>query len=710
MGLTPFALIAVIAIFGLIFRVRGGGSAAWAFRVGAFASAAYGAAVVAAYLVAAYRRDVATILVRAAGAAASVSYLAYLRMALIYPNRKLSVFTDAMFIVVASIVASTFALTDLYVVDARRITLDFVIFEGGAYDAMTALLGAMGLAAAVLTAVKAFIEKRPVFRQHLAVMAAGLAAWTAWDFAAFLSAPSLASGPIYPLSALGGLFSAAAVSYALSSTRTFHVGKSARLLGSWGALAAFFALPAGIAAGAALLLREAAPTTAVFAALAVFAVFGRWAESFAKGKLGTERDESAREDLESAIAHLDLSQGRGKALAELDAVMTEAFDCSWFQALSEDDEGNLRRAYPDDDSVATMAGSPLLEALSSVDRRAILKTDLEADPALAERKAALSLFLESLGAEAMVLAREGRRIIGVFALGPRRSGADYDALDYLALDAIHGKLFVVAYYARHVARESLLSTVEGEIGLADQIVKSVQERIDPIQHPGVSYAFRCESPRGLGGDLFDSVRLSEHRWFFVVGDVSGKGLTASMSMIILKAMIRTLLVEEKDFVALVAKTNSFIKDRLPRGTFFSGMFGFLALDKGSVYFINAGIPAMYLRSPGLDSIIETQGEGKMLGFVRDIAPYLKTRKLALPPGSRIVISTDGIIEAESVRGERYGKERLARVLGETRGASAAETIDAVVKSAAAFAGGKLDDDITVVAIDYDGPRAAGSKG
>jgi serine phosphatase RsbU (regulator of sigma subunit) len=293
-------------------------------------------------------------------------------------------------------------------------------------------------------------------------------------------------------------------------------------------------------------------------------------------------------------------------------------------------------------------------------------------------------------------------VVGVFAFGPKRSGADYDALDYEGFNAVHGKLFVVAYYARHVARESLLETVEKEIGLADQIVRSIQEKIDPIVHEGVNVSFRCESPRGLGGDLFDSVRISEHRWFFVVGDISGKGLNASMSMVILKSIIRMLLKEEQDFIKLVAKTNTFIKERLPRGTFFSGVFGFLALDKGAIYFINCGIPAMLFRSPGLDSVVETQGEGKMLGFVKNIEPYLKTRKLVMPPGSRVLISTDGIIDAESVRGERYGKERLVRILGENRNSSAADTVDAVVRSAGSFAGGRIDDDITVVTIDYEG--------
>ncbi|GAB1456041.1 hypothetical protein MASR2M48_13480 [Spirochaetota bacterium] len=420
--------------------------------------------------------------------------------------------------------------------------------------------------------------------------------------------------------------------------------------------------------------------------------------------MGSGHDEASREELEADIAHLDLSSGRETVLGELSTILVAAFACSWFAVLSEDDSGGLRRIFPDDnDELVSAAGSPALEALASLDRRVVLKTDVVADEAFTDIKPTLLAFFDALGAEAMVLAKEGRRVVGIFAFGPKSSGADYDALDYSSFDAIHGKLFVVAYFARHVARESLLETVETEIGLADQIVKSIQEKIDPIVHPGVSVSFRCESPRGLGGDLFDSVRISEHRWFFVVGDISGKGLNASMSMVILKSMIRTLLKEEKDFIKLVSRINVFIKERLPRGTFFSGMFCFLALDKGSIYFMNCGIPAMFFRSPGLDAVVEAQGEGKMLGFVKNIEPFLKTRKLILPPGSRLFISTDGIVEAESVRGERYGKERLVRILSENKNASASDTVDAVVKSASSFAGGRLDDDITVVAIDYDGP-------
>ncbi len=682
MGLTLFTLLAAILVTLIAAGVKGQGSSILTFRAAAVVSVAFAVFLSVGYLLAEDYRTPALFLLRAADLFAILSYLAFLRLSLSYPYNPKLVAVDITIVTASAALTVFMVFTDLYVAEVKRLGIEFIRFEGAFYTAITAFGASAGAVAVMIMAARSIRMKSRVYRQHLIVMALGVAASLVWGYTVSVLGPALKLTRLYALAATNILPSVLAAAYAFTSTRVFQARTAAKGLGTWAIITVAFGLPLGLAVGIGFLFKAASPVASVALAMLAFIVFGRWAERFSRGRLGGERDESAREELEAAIAHLDLSGGRETVLGELSAIMGKAFGCSWFAVLSEDDSGGLRRIYPDDDDelVAT-PGSPAIEALASMDRRVVLKTDIVADVAFAAMKPALSALFDVLGAEALVLAKEGRRVVGVFAFGPKRSGADYDALDFEAFDAVHGKLFVVAYYARHVARESLLETVEKEIGLADQIVRSIQEKIDPIEHAGVSVSFRCESPRGLGGDLFDSVRISEHRWFFVVGDISGKGLNASMSMVILKSMIRTLLKEEQDFIKLVARTNSFIKERLPRGTFFSGMFGFLALDKGAIYFINCGIPAMLFRSPGLDSVVETQGEGKMLGFVKNIEPYLKTRKLILPPGSRVLISTDGIIDAESVRGERYGKERLVRILGENRNSSAAETVDAVVRSA-----------------------------
>lgn len=706
MGLTLFTWLAAIIMLLTMVRIGNHGTSARSFRIAGYAAIGFALLTSIGYLLAADYRDAALTILRLASASALVSYLAYFRLAFAYPYDKRMVPLDIVLVVAALVIIWYVGLTDSYMVEVKRLQMELVRFEGDAFYPISYTGAGMVVLSAIIMIARAIAIKSRVYAQHLWIIAAGLLANVAWGYAMAILSPSSRLAMIYPLAGANGVFTVLAASYAFSSTRVFQTKGVLRAIGVWLVIFLAFGVPAAIGVGVIYLFRDSAPIMAVVGGAAVFLGLGRWAESFARGRIGAERDESAREELESAIAHVDLSAGREVALKEVSAIMTDIFGCSWFAAFSEDDSGDLRRIFPDDvDTLITPAGSPVLEALASVERRAILKTDVVADRIFADVKQPLLAFFDALGAEALILAKEGRRVVGMFAFGPKLSGADYDALDYEAFDAVHGKLFVIAYYARHVARESLLATVEQEIGLADQIIRSIQENIDPIEHDGVTVAVKSESPRRLGGDLFDAVRISEHRWFFVVGDVSGKGLNASMSMVILKSIIRTLLREEKDFIKLVSRTNTFIKERLPRGTFFSGMFGFLALDKGAIYFINCGIPAMLFTAPGLDSIIETQGEGKMLGFVKNVEPYLKTRRLVLPAGSRVLITTDGILESESVRGDHYGKERLVRVLSENKKASPAEVVEAISRSASSFAGGRLDDDVTIVAIDYAGqPR------
>jgi serine phosphatase RsbU (regulator of sigma subunit) len=212
--------------------------------------------------------------------------------------------------------------------------------------------------------------------------------------------------------------------------------------------------------------------------------------------------------------------------------------------------------------------------------------------------------------------------------------------------------------------------------------------------------FLSKSTRKLGGDFIDFVKLSPDRWFFIVGDVSGKGLNASMSMVILKSTVRLFLREEKDFSRLIVKVNAFIKDNLPRGTFFAGVFGLFDFSKDTMYFVNCGIPVMFMFSPQFNNVIEVQGEGRVLGFVKDYAPYLKLRKISLQKGAILFISTDGIIDSESIRNERYGKERVQRCVNEFRGYNAETMVQMTLGSLQTFISGELEDDITLMALKY----------
>lgn len=710
MGLSLFTYLAAPVALYAAFRMRRRGARGGfgAFRIAAVLSAGYAVALAAGYELADGSPQEALLWLKAAAFMAACSYLALLRLAATYPYPRRMRLLDLGLVAAAALLAWRIFLTDDYLTQVRRVSLEYIRFEGPRYDLIAQASAGLALLAGLVFAVRGFLIKSRVYGQQLWVMAAGSVASVAVGFIVAIYLPTRGLNTMYPLAGVSGLGIVLSASYAFRATRIFHLPSALKALASWLALALLFGAPLALASGVLSIFRELMAVVVAVSLGLLFLLIGRWADAFSRGRFGSARDEAAREELVAAIAHLDLSAGRDEVLGALAALMQEEFNSTGLLAMAENDSGGLSLVYPGDEERELAASDdPIAQDLAALPRPVVLKTDLISDPAFAPMKERLLAFLEGLSCEALVVAREGRRVVGLFGLKPKRSGADYDALDYETLSAVYGKLFVVGYYVRHVARESLLSTVEKEIGLADQIVKSVQDSVDPMRHEGVDAAYVCRSTRQLGGDLYDAVKISEHRWFFVAGDVSGKGLNASMSMVILKSLIRTLLREEQDFIKLVSRVNAFIKEQLPRGTFFAGVFGFLALDKGSVYFINCGIPAMFFRSPTLDAVIEVQGEGRMLGFVKNLEPYLKTRKLALPPGSSLIISTDGIIEAENVRGERYGKDKMVRVIAENRERPAQEIVDAVIKSASAFTDNKLEDDITLVAIKFHG--AKGSK-
>ncbi|MBL8968763.1 MAG: serine/threonine-protein phosphatase, partial [Spirochaetaceae bacterium] len=507
---------------------------------------------------------------------------------------------------------------------------------------------------------------------------------------------------LFVLAPLAPLAIAALKSYSYSLARIFDWRENGRTFFSYLVLGLLFGLPAAAAVAFLVLLGRVYPLVPAIGAPLVFAAAFSAARSFAARtleRLGSRRE--YREELESALVHIDLSLGRDAVLGELEETLAGQLGFTDFAVLVEDDRGLLRTVHASTGGHASLPrGDELREHIERTGLAVIMHSEALAAPIHEVVRAPLLALFDSLKAEALIFAKEGRRIIGAFALGARKTGGNYTDYDYDTFRSICGKLFVFAFYLKNVARESILYTVDRELALSDQIIRFALEKVDKLDHPTVDAAWSMRSTRRLGGDFVDFVRMSTDRWFFVLGDVSGKGLSASMNMLVLKSMIRTFLRVEKDFTGLVQRVNLFVKENLPRGSFFAGVFGYFDLAKGAVYFINCGVPAILLYSPNFDAFVEVQGEGKVLGFVRDITPHLKPRKLSLPAGAALVVSTDGILDSPNIRGERFGKDRLRKAARDRLGKSAREIADGVLDDLLTFTDKRQEDDLTLLAMKF----------
>lgn len=241
---------------------------------------------------------------------------------------------------------------------------------------------------------------------------------------------------------------------------------------------------------------------------------------------------------------------------------------------------------------------------------------------------------------------------------------------------------------------------ESELGIARAIQMSMLPREFPNnEHVRLKAALR--PAKEVGGDLYDFY-FKDDCMYFLVGDVSGKGVPAALVMSITKQAFRligdsSLSVEEQ-----VSKVNDSISRGNDTGMFVTLFFGKLNLLTGELDYCNAGHnPAIIVRPDGTPAYM-TPKSNLALG-VFDGFPY-QMEHMVLKPGSRMVLYTDGITEAERADKEQFGEERLLEWnRNPERFNNADEACDNLLATIDAFVeGNEQNDDITIMTIKYNG--------
>ena len=171
--------------------------------------------------------------------------------------------------------------------------------------------------------------------------------------------------------------------------------------------------------------------------------------------------------------------------------------------------------------------------------------------------------------------------------------------------------------------------------------------------------------------------------------------------VILKSIIRTYLSETHDFKELVTKVNSFVRDSLRKGTIFAGLFALIDFETDTMYYINCGIPALMMYTQVYNNVIEIQGSGHVLGFVKDISPYLSVKTIKLNRGDIILACTDGLINSHSLRGEQFGKERVQQALLDNSTYPAQRMAQFTFESLLKFMSKEMEDDVSILVLKYE---------
>ena len=339
---------------------------------------------------------------------------------------------------------------------------------------------------------------------------------------------------------------------------------------------------------------------------------------------------------------------------------------------------------------------PIFTFLLNENIQVIMKSQVLTNPLFSPVRDELVSFMNSTYAEILIFVREGQKLIGVIAISSKRKKEAYTTYDFDVLNSLYSYFFLVVYYLRNIAKQDIVLILDREIEMSDQIISSIQKNIDIVEKRTIDVDSVAFSAHQLGGDFTDFIKLSDDRYLFLIGDVSGKGLSASMSMVILKSVLHTYLSDTPDFKELVVKINSFIKDNLPRGTFLAGLFGIIDFKTTTIYYLNCGIPLMSMYIDSYKNVIEIQGEGKVLGFVKNIRPFLKVRKITMNRNDIIVFTTDGLLDSKNLKGDKFGNDRVNRLVAANRTRSAKEISNIIYKTLLDYIAKEIEDDITIM--------------
>ncbi len=418
-------------------------------------------------------------------------------------------------------------------------------------------------------------------------------------------------------------------------------------------------------------------------------------------KISSFRSSSYGAAFEADLAAINYNDETGDICKKLFEIFQNRANVGSMKVLIAGGNNELNTVFSSKGNKPTLsADDPGLEAIRGQDLNIFMKNEADGIFALQQKTAEINSFFKATEAEVLIILNEGRHLVGVIALGEKRGGASYDEYDKQVFDKFYSYFFVFGYYMSNIANASVVGTVNREIRMSAQIITSIQENMDPVDNPKMDVGYLMVPAHNIGGEFVDLIRLTDTRHIFVTGALSGKGISASMSMVILKSIIRTYLNSTRDFKKLVTKVNQFIRFSLPKGTFFAGIFCLMDFETDTLYYVNCGIPTMLLYTRAYNNVIEIQGNGYVLGFVKDISPLLKVKQIKLNAGDVIAISTAGLINSHSLRGEQYGKDRIKKSMTDNYMYSGMRMCSFLFDDLKRFMAKELDDDITVMMIRY----------
>ena len=269
-------------------------------------------------------------------------------------------------------------------------------------------------------------------------------------------------------------------------------------------------------------------------------------------------------------------------------------------------------------------------------------------------------------------------------------------LDDLSL-TIEKAIEQIKYIRQMQAEHTQLESIKSDLAVASEIQQAILPRIFPPfpeNEQQLDIAALMHAAKDVGGDFYDFFRIDDNRIGFVIADVSGKGIPASIFMAVSRTLIRATGIRGGSPAECISYSNKLLSNESVDCMFVTVFYGIYTISTGEITYCNAGHnPPLILKPSGEVEELPMPTDS-LVGAIQDMKYHDET--LTLKPGETLVMFTDGVNEAMNADYKEYGDDRLKACLMAHTGDNCRQLIDAVRADVAAFVGDmEQSDDITL---------------
>lgn len=291
---------------------------------------------------------------------------------------------------------------------------------------------------------------------------------------------------------------------------------------------------------------------------------------------------------------------------------------------------------------------------------------------------------------------------GLISLSPKRSEEPYSPNDLRLLKSVAAQTGLALENSRLTEAIVTEAAQRERLNTEIDIAREVQERLFPQELPpieGLDYFGACRPALGVGGDYYDFIELPENKFGIAIGDISGKGIGASLMMASLQASLRGQAIHFKsDLAGLMKQINSLVYEASTSNRYATFFYAQYEPATRKLAYVNAGHnPPFLVRKDG--EVLRLEEGGAVVGMLPPMLVNYKQGDVELQTGDLLVGYTDGISEAMNPQEEEWSEDAMLERIKTVMEKPAAEILPFIVACADQFASGaKQHDDMTMIIV------------